>query len=94
MALYLVKVVKTVTLLVQADRGIDIPKVMSSDESSLDLEALTEDSPDVVIEVCEEIKDSKLVAHIDGFIYDNTFFPADAPTPDEIEMKRLNEKPN
>lgn len=82
MSVYLVRVVKTVTLLVEGPSPADIVEALTSETSPVDLAELLDD-PDVEVKIIEEIDDPLMGRHVDGLVHDKTFFFADVPMPED-----------
>lgn len=85
MALFLTRVIRTSTLLIKANSIEEVRAALTAEASPIHLLDITDYEPEVEIEITEEIKDSSLEPHVDGFMFEDTFFFADAPVSDEIE---------
>ena len=85
MALFLTKVVRTSTLLIKANSVEEVKEALTAEVSPIDLLDITDYDPEVEIVITEEIEEPSLEPHVDGFVYEKTFFFADAPVSDEVE---------
>lgn len=85
MTVFLVKVIRTSTLLIRAKSAEEVKDALIGECSPIDLLDISDYDPEVDIEISEEINDPTVEPHIDGYVFDDTFFFADAPVSDEVE---------
>jgi hypothetical protein len=84
-ALFFARVIRTSTLLIKANSAEEVKEALTAESGPLDLLDITDYDLDVELEITEEVEDPSCELHPDGFVFEGTFFFADAPVSDEVE---------